>query len=203
MLFLSVTPFFVKSWLSVCFLNMSIRFQHLLLVFLVFKMGLTTLAAQQFLLYQKNRRRQSRNINCHFFNFWVLFLKVYNFEVATVYLSQYLSNQLNISVVFCIYKIHVFNETSFLPSMITKKNYLFIISMATILRKTSSFIKVIWLFNPNYARTNGVKQRKATIKKLSQRSILCPNTKVRDPRTRVKMPQQLIFFLFLKPFAII
>ena len=49
-----------------------------------------------------------------FFNFWALFLKMYIFEVAKIYLTKYqVANQLNFSVVVCVCKVHVFNETFF------------------------------------------------------------------------------------------
>ena len=52
------------------------------------------------------------------------FLKMYIFEIATFYLAQYLSNQLNFLVVVCIYQNHVFDQAFFLlaiNAMITEK----------------------------------------------------------------------------------
>ena len=61
---------------------------------------------------------------CCFFLLWALLLKMYILEVVAFFLAQWLSNQLNVSVVAHIYKIHVTDEAFLLLTigmpMITK-----------------------------------------------------------------------------------
>ena len=62
--------------------------------------------------------------NNMFFNFRVLVLKIYIFQVVTFFLVLCLSNQLIFSVAVRIYTIHVFHGAFSLPAtipMITKK----------------------------------------------------------------------------------
>ena len=60
-----------------------------------------------------------------FFNFYAV-LKMYFFEVATFFLSKFLSNLLIFSVIVCIYKNHDFYEAFFVfanVDMLTEKIY--------------------------------------------------------------------------------
>ena len=77
------------------------------------------------------------------------------------------------------------------------KKCLLAISIATIVRETNSFVKIMQLIRPNYPWENGDKQIKITGEKLSQSCILCSITKDKDRSSRVKMHQ--FSFKFLPP----
>ena len=73
-----------------------------------------------------------------FFNFRVLVLKIYIFQVVTFFLVPCLSNQLIFSVAVLIYTIHVFQGAFSLPAtipMITKKVPFFLFTMEPMLGK--------------------------------------------------------------------
>ena len=108
------------------------------------------------------------------------------------------------SVVVCICKIHVFNYfSSWSIFHWSLKKCLLPISIATVVRETNSFIKIMQPISPNYPWENGVKQIKSAEEKLSQSCILCSIAKDKDPSCMVKIKiHQKTFFKFLPPFVV-
>ena len=85
-------------------------------------MGLITLLAQLLSILRAELWKVVKKCkNNMFFNFRVLFLKMYFFEVK-FFLPYCTSNQLNLPVVVHIYKILVFDETFFLLATIAMTN---------------------------------------------------------------------------------
>ena len=113
---------------------------------------------------------------------------------------KYLINS-SLSVVVCIYKIHVIEQDFYPLSNHIFDNWkkcLFPISVGTFVAETNSLIKLMQPTSQNYLWENGFKKIKATEEKLSQGRTLCPNAKKKDPNRRIKMHQ-----LFLKIFTTI
>ena len=74
-------------------------------------MGLKTLLARLVSVLRVNLKKAVVRGKIRFFNFWVLLLKMYIFEVVAIFLAYWLTNQVNFLVVVHIYKIRIFQET--------------------------------------------------------------------------------------------
>ena len=122
-----------------------------------------------------------------FFNFWVLFLKIFVFwscNFSFCLIGLLIKSTQFLSVVVGIYRDLVTGEAFFSSLAI-------VTSLLNI--KTNFFNTVMQLVNPNYAYKIRVKWIKTTQTKLLQWYIFYPFAK--DPDHGVKMWQNLVFFL--------
>ena len=124
-----------------------------------------------------------------FFNFG--FLSEYIFLGLQHFMqpSAYPVNSI-FSVVVCVYMIHVFDEAFSLLAILAmiSEKMLFLLSWQPLLGK-NFLIKSCNL-------SIQIRQREPTQEKSSQKCILQPNTKVRDPTNSLKMYQKYIFWIF-------
>ena len=114
--------------------------------------------------------------------FFMVFLRLWSFVSPSTYSVNSVTFQWTqwfFKWPFCIYNIHVFKWRVFLLSNYYCDNwkiYLFRFSMATIARKTKTFVKIMLFINPSYLWKSGVEQMKTTREKLSQTFIFCSHT---------------------------
>ena len=78
------------------------------------------------------------------------------------------------------------------------KKCLLPISIATVVRVTNFFVKIIQPISPNYPWEKGVKKIQSAEEELLQSCILCSIIKDKDPNSSVKMPQKNLFCFFYR-----
>ena len=110
-----------------------------------------------------------------FFNYLVLFLKMYLFRLQNFFSSSTYKFNSILSVVVRANKIYVFQEGFYPICNCWYDNWcLSPISLATVVKETNSFNKTVRLINSIYLK-NGVKQIKFNQEKLLQSCIFYPS----------------------------
>ena len=118
------------------------------------------------------------------------------FEVVTFFLTLCLPNQLNFFVTVLMYKIHDFDETSFLLVAVAliNENLTFSVSIATIVNENNNSSQ-LFILSIQTTPEKRSQTEKGCSEDLLQRCIFHPIAKEPNPNHEVKM-QQKIFLGF-------